>query len=201
MSTRAVLCGVGGQGTILAAHVLAQVALDEGLDVKVSEIHGMSQRGGSVSTVVTFGDKVTSMVCGKGSADVIVSFDLLEALRNLDLLHAGGLIVSSDEIIKPASVLTGKASLPRGAREDLLDAGAIIVPAQATAYEAGNPKTSNVVMLGAFSATLPFDAQVWKDVIAEHVPEKTIDANLMAFDLGRAFALEHLDGRTIEIGA
>ena len=192
MYKRTVLCGVGGQGTILAAHVLAQVAIDSGFDVKVSEIHGMSQRGGSVSTVVTFGHDVHSMVCGKGCADVLVSFDMLEAARNADLLMPGATMISNDSVIKPASVLTGRTRLPENLREDLLDKGCILVPAESMAVEAGNPKTSNVVMLGAFSMALPFEPDVWRKVIADHVPAHTLEANLMAFDLGRAFAAEHL---------
>ena len=192
MLKRTVLCGVGGQGTILAAHVLAQVAIDGGFDVKVSEIHGMSQRGGSVSTVVTFGDDVHSMVCGDGCADVIVSFDMLEALRSRSLLKPSGVMVSNDSVIKPSSVLTGKRQLPANMRGDLMDAGAILVPAQSLAYEAGNPKTSNVVMLGAFSKALPFGEEAWKTVISDHVPPKTVEANLAAFELGRVFAGEHM---------
>ena len=192
MSTRTVLCGVGGQGTVLAAHVLAQVAIDDGLDVKVSEIHGMSQRGGSVTTVVTFGDHVHSMVCGEGCADVVVSFDMLEALRNLSLLKPQGHLISSDSVINPSSVLTGKQQLPPDLRERLIEKDAVLVPADAMAYEAGNPKTSNVVMLGAFSMALPFKPDIWERVISEHVPPHTLEANLQAFELGRAFAAEHL---------
>lgn len=191
MLRRCVLCGVGGQGTILAAHVLAQTAIDSGYDVKVSEIHGMSQRGGSVSTVVTFGDEVHSMVCGNADANVIVSFDMLEALRSRPLLKEDGVMISNDAVIKPSSVLTGKMQLPADMRDILLDSGTILVPAESMAYEAGNRKTSNVVMLGAFSAALPFDRTRWIDVIRKHVPERTIDANLLAFDLGRSFAQEH----------
>lgn len=192
MITRCVLCGVGGQGTILAAHVMAEVAMRNNLDVKVSEIHGMSQRGGSVSTVVTFGQNVESMVCGKNCADILVSFDILETLRNLDTLKEQGRIISNDEVIKPMSVLTGKASLPKDSRQKLLDLGATIVPAAACAKEAGNPKASNVVLLGALSALLPFDKHCWEEVISSHVPQKTIEANLTAFKLGREFVEERL---------
>lgn len=192
MITRVVLCGVGGQGTILAAHVLAQVALCSGLDVKVSEIHGMSQRGGSVITVVTFGDDVSSMVCGEGQADIIVSFDALEAIRNVAFLKVDGKLITSDSVIKPSSVLTGKSELPINLIENLQSIGAIVVPADASAKEAGNRNTSNVVMLGALAEILPFEPQIFKDVIVAHVPEKTIDANVCAFDLGLGFAREHL---------
>lgn len=188
MITRVVLCGVGGQGTILAAHVLAEVALASDLDVKVSEIHGMSQRGGSVSTVVTFGGSVSSMVCGAGCADVLVSFDALETLRSLPLAREGGSIVSNDGVIKPSSVLTGKAAIPEGIKAKLEGVGAVVVPAEEMAIQAGNSHTSNIVMLGALSKALDFSSEVWEQVIASSVPARTIDANIAAFRLGREFA-------------
>ena len=190
MSTKVLLCGVGGQGTILAAHVLAQTALECGQQVKVSEIHGMAQRGGAVTTDVAFGDRVESMVCDAGSADVVVAFELIEAMRNLPMLKVGGTMVASDEVIKPASVLTGKAPLPHDARGWLIERGALLVPAHATAVEAGNAKASNMVMLGALSALLAFDAQAWERTVSAFVPPKTIEANLAAFRAGRAFVSE-----------
>lgn len=162
-----------------------------GMDVKVSEIHGMSQRGGAVTTVVNFGKKVESMVSDIGSADIVVSFEMLEALRNIDQLKEGGILLVNDESIKPASVLTGKAQMPANMRERLLDLGATLVPAQAIAKEAGNSKVTNIVLLGALSAALDFASETWKDVVAAHVPPKTIDMNLKAFDMGRAFMEEH----------
>lgn len=191
MTCRVLLCGVGGQGTILAAHVLAEVALQSGLDVKVSEIHGMAQRGGSVTTVVTFGDDVRSMVSGTGEADVLVSFDRLEALRNLNDLKKSGALVVNDEVIKPASVLTGKAQLPSNSSSTLAALGALLVPAGDIAKEVGNVKASNVVMLGALSHALDFGEEPWKEAIAASVPPKTVDANMAAFEAGRAFAATH----------
>lgn len=190
MSTKVLLCGVGGQGTILAAHVLAQTALECGQMVKVSEIHGMAQRGGAVTTDVAFGEAVESMVCDAGAADVVVAFELIEAMRNLPMLREGGRLIASDEIIKPASVLTGKAPLPRDARGWLIERGALLVPAHATAVEAGNAKASNMVMLGALSALLPFEAAAWERIVPDFVPAPTIEANLDAFRAGRAFATE-----------
>ncbi len=192
MTCRVLLCGVGGQGTILAAHVTADVALASGLDVKVSEIHGMAQRGGSVTTVVTFGDEVKSMVSGAGESDMLVSFDKLEALRNLDQLKSGGHLVVNDEVVKPASVLTGRASLPSDSDGILRDAGALMVPADAIAREAGNAKCANVVMLGALSALLDFDEPLWVDSVSASVPPKTADVNVAAFRAGRSFAEEHM---------
>ena len=182
------LCGVGGQGTILAADLLARAALAAGVKVKVSEIHGMAQRGGSVTTVVRVGERVDSMVADIGCADVIVSFETTEALRNIAYLAEGGSLVVNDEAIRPLPVLTGAAAMPPRAREDLRAAGAILVPADRLAREAGNAKTSNVVLLGALSASLPFPEYCWEGAISGRVPEKTIEANLAAFRTGRAFA-------------
>lgn len=191
MTKRVLLCGVGGQGTILAAHVLAEVAMECGFDVKVSEIHGMAQRGGSVTTVVTYGDDVHSMVSGPGESDFLVSFDKLEALRNITDLKKSCPLIVNDSVIKPQSVLTGTKQMPND-MDDLLDEyGAVLVPAEAIAKEAGNIKASNVVMLGALSHMLEFPEDAWLDCVRRNVPPKTIDLNVEAFKGGRAFAREH----------
>ena len=180
------LCGVGGQGTILAADLLARVALAAGRDVKVSEIHGMAQRGGAVTTVVRVGDEVHSMVSDLGAADIIVSFETTEALRNLPQLAAGGSLIVNDETIKPLPVLTGRAAMPSRAKARLTEAGAHIIEASRIAKQAGNAKCANVALLGALSATLDISENIWTEVIASRVPEKTIQANLAAFAAGRA---------------
>jgi indolepyruvate ferredoxin oxidoreductase beta subunit len=190
MTTSVLLCGVGGQGTILAAHVLAACAMAAGIDVKVSEIHGMSQRGGAVTTVVNFGENVHSMVCDKANADIVVSFEMLEALRNISFLKPGGTMISSDEIIKPSSVLTGKAEIPANAKDELVTHSAILVPAVDMALKAGNAKTSNVVLLGVLSTVLNFTEEIWEETIKNSVPPKTIDVNLAAFRAGRALVAE-----------
>mgnify|MGYP004479008589 CR=1 FL=1 len=187
--TTVLLCGVGGQGTILAADLLAHAALAAGLDVKVSEIHGMAQRGGAVTTVVRFGDDVKSMVSDAGAVDVVVSFETTEALRNIHQLARGGSLIVNDEAIKPLPVLTGKGLMPAHARDDLRAAGALLVPAAELAREAGNAKSSNVALLGALSARLDFPDVAWKSTIESRVPQKTIAANLAAFEAGRAFVL------------
>lgn len=186
-TTTVLLCGVGGQGTVLAADVLARVALLGGKSVKVSEIHGMAQRGGSVTTVVRFGDEVRSMVCDPGCADVVVSFETTEALRNLVYLKEGGRMVVANDAIKPLPVATGKASMPAHATERLVAAGAVIVPAVKLASDAGTAKASNVVLLGALSDALGFSADTWEEVIARRVPPKTVEANLAAFRKGSDF--------------
>lgn len=182
------LCGVGGQGTITAADLLARVASAAGKCCKVSEIHGMAQRGGAVTTVVRFGDKVSTMVCDEGRANNIVSFEITEALRNLSYLAEDGVLVVNDEEIKPLPVLTGKASMPANARERLIARGATLIPAGALAREAGTVKCANVVLLGALAPSLPFDFGIWEEVIRANVPPKTIDINIEAFRLGVAYS-------------
>ena len=188
-ATTVLLCGVGGQGTILAADLLAHAALAAGTSVKVSEIHGMAQRGGAVTTVVRFGDEVSSMVCDPGTADCVVSFETTEALRNLSFLAEDGYLLVADEAIKPLPVATGRASMPARARETLADRGATLIPAGELAREAGSAKSVNVVLLGALSTRLPFAPEAWERVVADRVPPKTVEANLAAFRAGRAFAL------------
>ncbi len=185
MTTKVLLCGVGGQGTILGAHILADAAMRAGYDVKVSEIHGMSQRGGAVTTVVTFGEDVKSMVCAEGEADILVSFEIMEAVRNSEFLKSNGSMVVSDEVIKPASVLTGKCEMPKDLKGVLLSSGAAIIPAVSIAKEIGNPKASNVALLGALSKTMDIPIDAWMEAVVAHVPEKTIDVNKLAFSAGR----------------
>jgi indolepyruvate ferredoxin oxidoreductase beta subunit len=182
------LCGVGGQGTILAADLLARAALEAGYQVKVSEIHGMAQRGGAVTTVVRFGDAVSTMVADTGAVDCLVSFETTEALRNISFLRTGGYLLVSDETIKPLPVACGRASMPQGAKDKLADAGAVLIPSKDLAIQAGNAKCENVVILGALEPKLGFGVEVWKHVIEGRVPPKTIEANVKAFELGYEFA-------------
>ena len=182
--TTVVLCGVGGQGAITAAHLLAGAALNEGYDVKVSEIHGMAQRGGSVVTTVRFGSDVSSMVCDPGQADVLISFELLEAVRNLPYLAQGGHIVVNDVAIKPMPVLTGAAAMPQGlpgVLEALGEGAATLIDADAVADAAGNRKCSNVALLGGAAKYLPIGESSWRQAIEAHVPPKTLETNLRAF--------------------
>lgn len=179
------LVGVGGQGTILAGQLLAMVAADAGLDVKVSEIHGMSQRGGSVSTVVRVGEKVESMVCDPGCADIVVAFEAVEALRAQQFLREGGTMFVNDEQIVPVSVHVGNFTMPADTEERLAAIGAVRIDAGEIARAAGSPKSTNVVLVGALSTALPFSEEEWQDAIRRRVPPKTIDANLEAFAKGR----------------
>jgi len=187
-TTTVILVGVGGQGTILAADLLSHAASAAGYDVKVSEIHGMSQRGGSVSTVLRFGHEVKSMVTDLGCADCIISFETTEALRNLPYLKEDGIVIVNDETIMPIAALTGKTTMPQHVRERLAEVNAWIVPANQLAEQAGTIKVQNVVLLGVISKVLQIDEKTWKDVIAKRVPQKWVKSNLAAFDLGRSYA-------------
>ena len=182
------LVGVGGQGTILAGNICAMCAAEAGLDVKVSEIHGMSQRGGSVSTVIRVGEKVESMVCDPGSADVVVAFEAVEALRAQHFLRKGGSMFVNDEQIIPVSVSIGNATMPADARAQLEAIGATLMPAGRIARDAGSPRSTNVVLVGAMSTALPFSRDMWEDAIAKRVPARTVEANLEAFARGREAA-------------
>ena len=155
------LSGVGGQGAILAADILSRVAMACGQDVKLSEIHGMAQRGGAVTTVVRLGDSVASMVADKGSVDYLVSFEKVEALRNIEFLKDGGALLVNDEFIKPLPVATGAVQAPSGVAESLEQAGAVLVPAGGRRKRGGSVKAVNVVLLGAFH-----EAQLRRDYLA-----------------------------------
>ena len=190
-ATTVLLCGVGGQGTILAADLLARAASKAGYCVKVSEIHGMSQRGGAVTTVVRYGTEVSTMVADLGCADALVSFETTEALRNIAFLAEGGYLLVADETIAPLAVNCGNASMPARVHDRLRDLGATILPAHDLAVQAGNAKCENVALLGALESRLGFGADIWEDVVRNRVPAKTIEANVAAFEAGLAFARAH----------
>lgn len=190
-TTTVLLCGVGGQGTILAADVLAHVALDSGFDVKVSEIHGMSQRGGAVTTIVRFSrTHVKSMVTDRACADCVVAFEMTEALRNIAFLKEGGYLLVANESIQPLPVLIGRASMPEHPEITLQDRGAYLISASECAKKVGSPKSVNIVLLGALATRLDFSQETWERALARRVPPKTIDANLAAFRAGFACAMQ-----------
>ena len=183
------IVGVGGQGTLLASKILGKAAMDSGFDVKVSEVHGMSQRGGSVVTYVRIGENadeiVYSPVICKGDADVILSFELLEAARWLPNLKNGGTIVTSTQQINPMPVITGAAKYPESIIEDISTLGVDIraYDAPAIAKEAGNERAGNVALLGLAASVLGFDLSVLRDAVAACVPAKALEVNLRAFDI------------------
>lgn len=180
------LVGVGGQGTILASKILAEVALKSGLDVKMSEIHGMAQRGGSVVTHVKMSDKVYSPLVEKGAADVILAFEQLEALRWLEYLKPEGEVIVSLQVMEPVPVILGKAEYPQDIVGRLYSKVAKVtaVDALSIASECGNAKASNVVMMGVLAQKLGFPQESWLDSLKEIVPEKLLAVNLQAFEKG-----------------
>jgi indolepyruvate ferredoxin oxidoreductase beta subunit len=185
------LAGVGGQGILLASDIICKVMMVKGYDVKKSEVHGMAQRGGCVTSHVRYGRKVYSPLARKGDVDIIVSFEKLEALRYLDYLKPGGLVLVNDEEIYPPSVNLGEADYPQGIYESLRtqfgEQNVKVVTGPELAAKAGIRRAVNTVMLGAISRFIPeIAADDWKKVLAEMLPEKIIEANLKAFDLGRA---------------
>ena len=187
METRSImLVGVGGQGTLLASRILGNTLLSQGFDVKVSEVHGMSQRGGSVVTYIKYGDKVYSPVIEKGEADIIISFEQLESARWLPYLKKGGVLISSTQKIDPMPVIMGKAEYPQEILSKLAekDIKPVCLDALSLAIEAGTPKCANIVLLGAAVQFLGIDKEMWVDIIRSTVPPKTIDVNLKAFELG-----------------
>ncbi len=182
------LSGVGGQGVVLASYVLSQVALAEGYDVKQSEVHGMSQRGGSVTSHFRFGDKVWEPLVIQGAADILLAFEALEGLRYANWLKPDGMLIYNSLRINPSPVSAGLATYPEDIDALIADAHPHVrrVDANDLAQEAGTVKAANVVMLGAVSPALPFAAEAWEEVIRGAVPPKTIDVNLKAFRLGIA---------------
>ncbi|MFZ5625876.1 MAG: indolepyruvate oxidoreductase subunit beta [Bacillota bacterium] len=181
------LVGVGGQGTILAAKVLATAALAQGLDVKMSEIHGMAQRGGSVITHVRVGEKVFSPLVESGEADIIVAFEELEALRYAHYLRPGGIIIVNQRQIPPLPVVIGAAPYPQEVTGKLAAYGQVqVIAAEELAGQAGNPRGANLVLLGALAARLPWALADWEAAIQARVPARFLESNLTAFQLGFA---------------
>ncbi len=181
------IVGVGGQGSLLASKLLGRLLLDEGYDVKVSEVHGMSQRGGSVVTYVRYGEKVYSPVIDKGEADYIVSFELLEAARWLEYLKPDGTIVTNDQRIDPMPVITGNSEYPEGLIEKIKAAGVAIdaVDCLSLANKAGSSKAVNIVLMGRLSHYFDIPAESWLNAMEAIVPPKFLEMNQTAFELGR----------------
>lgn len=187
MTKNVMIVGVGEQGSLLASKLLGYLLLNEGYDVKVSEVHGMSQRGGSVVTYVRFGEKVYSPVIDKGEADFIVSFEKLEAARYVEYLKKGGRIVVNTQEIDPMPVITGAASYPENLI-DKMEAEGIAVDAMdclSLAEQAGSAKAVNLVLMGRLSRYFDIPEEKWISAIEKCVPEKFVEMNKRAFALGR----------------
>ena len=182
------IVGVGGQGTLLASKLLGRLLLGKGFDVKVSEVHGMSQRGGSVVTYVRWGEKVYSPIIDKGQADVILSFELLEAARWLEYLKPGGRIITNTQQINPMPVITGAAAYPENLAEKIRATGVDLdaIDALSLAELAGSSKAVNIVLMGRLSKWFDFTEEEWLAAIEKSVPPKFLEMNKKAFSLGRS---------------
>ena len=179
------IVGVGGQGTLLASRILGNAVISEGYDVKVSEVHGMSQRGGSVVTYVKYGDKVFSPIIDRGEADMILAFEKLEAARALPYLKEGGTVILNDREIAPMPVITGAAEYPDGLVADIASKAKVIaIDALSLSLEAGSAKAVNVVLIGVLARSSDISKEVWIQTIKDTVPAKFLDLNLKAFELG-----------------
>ena len=179
------IVGVGGQGTLLASRILGNVIISMGYDIKLSEVHGMSQRGGSVVTYVKYGERVYSPIIDKGEADIILAFEMLEAYRALPYLKKGGRIIVNDQKINPMPVVIGKMEYPKDilsklkAKCDVEALDAVLL-----ANKAGNIKAVNVVLIGVLAKKTNIKYDKWIEALKETVPSKLLDVNLRAFDLG-----------------
>lgn len=187
-TTNIMIVGVGGQGSLLASKLLGNLLVDEGYDVKVSEVHGMSQRGGSVVTYVRFGEKVYSPIVDKGEADFIVAFEKIEAARYAEYLKKDGKIIVNTQEIEPMPVITGAASYPTDALEKLSSLGLSIdaLDALTPAGEAGSAKATNIVLMGRLSKYMSISEEKWIAAIEKSVAPKFVELNLRAFALGRS---------------
>ena len=185
-TTNVMIVGVGGQGSLLASKVLGRMLTAQGYDVKVSEVHGMSQRGGSVVTYVRYGDKVYSPIVDLGEADFIVSFEKLEAVRNAPYLKKGGKVIVNTQEIDPMPVIVGSAAYPSGVLNELTAAGADVdaVDALTLAEQAGTAKAVNVVLLGRLATYMDIPKEAWLDALTATVAPKFLEVNKKAFELG-----------------
>lgn len=183
--TSILIVGVGGQGSLLTSRILGTVALELGLDVKVSEVHGMAQRGGSVVTYVKMGEEVKSPIIEEGGADYMLSFELLEAYRYVQLMKKEGKMVVNSQQIDPMPVIMGVAKYPDNVKESISDTlETYYVDAVPIANELGNIRCVNTVMLGKLAAIMKTDKQKWINAISQCVPQKTVDINIEAFEKG-----------------
>lgn len=186
MNTKNIMIvGVGGQGSLLASRILGKAAIDAGYDVKISEVHGMSQRGGSVVTYVRYGEKVHSPIICEGEADVILSFEALEAARWLPELKIGGTICTSTQEINPMPVITGAAEYPEELCDKIERLGVNIIAEDAIgiAKAAGSERAANVALIGLAAHVLGFESEVLRAAVAACVPQKALEINLKAFDM------------------
>ena len=182
------IVGVGGQGTLLTSRIIGKVALNAGCDVKISEVHGMAQRGGSVVTFVRYGEKVYEPVVEEGCADILIAFERLEAMRYAHFLKKDGILIVNDYRIDPMTVVIGASTYPENIIENLENEHKIYtINGVEKAKELGNSKVLNSVVLGLAAKYIGFSEQEWISVIEKTVPPKTIDINIKAFNVGYKF--------------
>jgi indolepyruvate ferredoxin oxidoreductase beta subunit len=186
MKTRNIMItGVGGQGTLLTSRILGGLIIQAGYDVKLSEVHGMAQRGGSVVTFVRYGSRVYEPIVEEGQADVLIAFERLEALRYAHFLKKGGVIVANDQRIDPMPVVIGAVKYPDNILEGLSESYKVYsVDAAEEARKLGNSRVSNVIVLGVAAQHMDFSREEWLSVIEKTVPAKTVELNKKAFDIG-----------------
>ncbi|MBR6638673.1 MAG: indolepyruvate oxidoreductase subunit beta [Lachnospiraceae bacterium] len=179
------IVGVGGQGTLLTSRILGGLAIHAGYDVKLSEVHGMAQRGGSVVTFVRYGETVAEPIIEAGQVDVLIAFERLEALRYLHFLKKDGVIIVNDQRIDPITVVTGAASYPENIIDTLKAAHTTYsIDAMTEAKKLGNSKVFNIIVLGMAAQHMNFSKEDWIEVIKKTVPPKTVEINLKAFETG-----------------
>ena len=179
------IVGVGGQGTLLTSRILGGITVDAGYDVKLSEVHGMAQRGGSVVTFVRYGEKVAEPIVEEGQADVLIAFEKLEALRYAHFLKKDGVLVVNEQRIDPITVVTGAATYPEGIVEELEKEYSVLkINAMDEALKLGNSKVFNIIVLGMAAKHMDFSKEDWLKVIEKTVPPKTVEMNKKAFLLG-----------------
>ncbi|WP_455950549.1 indolepyruvate oxidoreductase subunit beta [Eubacterium sp.] len=183
------IVGVGGQGTLLTSRILGGITVAAGYDVKLSEVHGMAQRGGSVVTYVRYGKEVAEPIVEEGQADVLIAFERLEALRYAHFLKKDGVIIVNDQRIDPMPVVTGVAKYPENIIEDLSKEHKVIsIDAQEEALKMGNSRVFNVIILGVAAKHMDFPKEQWIEVVKNTVPPKTVDINVAAFERGYEIA-------------
>ena len=183
------IVGVGGQGTLLTSRILGGITIAAGYDVKLSEVHGMAQRGGSVVTYVRYGEQVAEPIVEEGQADLLIAFERLEALRYAHFLKKDGVLIVNDQRIDPMTVVTGAAQYPEGIIEQLSAKYKVVaVDAMAEALKLGNSRVFNTVILGVAAKNMDFPKEDWIQVIKNTVPPKTVDINLKAFEAGFAIS-------------
>ncbi len=185
MTKNIMIVGVGGQGTLLTSRILGGITLDAGYDVKLSEVHGMAQRGGSVVTFVRYGEKVAEPIVEEGQADVLIAFEQLEALRYAHFLKKDGVLIINDQRMDPITVVTGAAQYPEHILEDLKKEHTVYaIDAMGEAKKLGNARVFNVIVLGMAAKHMDFSKEAWLQVIEKTVPQKTVEINQKAFLAG-----------------